>query len=116
MKKIVKLTFLLSMLVVMIASCGGGNKHQDNQFVGKFTDEFKNKFELKDDYTATIQFVGEDSVIKTTWFDGEDHKRAYATIKFNGDPNYYYLRDGKMYRAMEDMEKGTAAINIKYDD
>ena len=92
------------------------NKHQDNDYVGSFTDEFNNKFQLNDDSTATIQFAGEDSVINTRWDDGKKYGHTYATIEFNGDPAYYYLRDGKLYRHAEDMEKGTCAINIKYND
>jgi hypothetical protein len=114
MKRFINFTLILIAIITM-ASCGG-NKHQDNKFVGSFTDEFENKFTLNEDYSATIQFVGEDSVIKTTWSDGDNHDRAYATIKFNGDPTYYFLRDGKLYRHLEEMQQGRCAINIKYDD
>lgn len=113
MKKFISFLCILSAVVLMV-SCGGEKK--GNGFVGSFTDEFGNKFELKEDYSATIQFVGEKDVQKSKWSDGEKHDHPYATIEFNGDPSYYYLRDGALYRDRSDMESGDCAIKIKYDD
>jgi|LAHS01.1.fsa_nt_gb hypothetical protein len=112
MKKI--LGILLVVTTLLAASCGG-SKHEEGKFAGKFTDEFENKFELNDDYTGTIQFAGNSKVEKITWSDGEDHKSPFATIMYNGDPTYYYLRDGKLYRHEEDMDHGEPAIDIKYE-
>lgn len=98
-----------------MVSCGGGSNKKGNDFAGSFTDEFGNKFELKEDYSATIQFAGESTIQHSKWSDGENHDRAYATIEFNGDPSYYFLRDGKLYREREDMERGSCPISIKYE-
>ncbi len=114
MKKYLGILLLFGALV--LAACGGGTKHENGKFAGSFTDEFDNKFVLNEDYTGTIQFAGTSKVNKITWRDGEGHKSVFATIAWNGDPAYYYLRDGKLYRHYEDMQNGEPAINIKYDN
>lgn len=103
-------------IAVLLSACGGGNKgDQARHFAGTFTDEFGNRFELNDDYTGTIQFDKNDHKDTITWSDGDNHDRPYATIRYNGDPNYYYLRDGSLYRHKDNMEDGRCAIKIKYE-
>lgn len=99
---------------MLLAACSGGSKHDDKAFAGTFVDEFENKFVLNEDYTGTIQFAGNDKVENVTWFDGNDHKSPFATISYNGEPAYYYLRDGYLYRHRHDMETGHCAIKIEY--
>lgn len=101
-------------LSLLFAACGGKSEAKHG-FVGKFTDEFGNKFELRSDYTATIQFVGDEKVNETKWHDGPLHDSPFATIEFNGNPVYYYLRDGVLYRHKEDMDSGRCAIKIDYE-
>ena len=110
MKRLIGYICLLA--VVLLISCGGSRK---GKFAGTFTDEFNNKFVLNEDYSATIQFAGHDEVIPTVWSDGEDHKSPFATIRYNGDPHYYYLRDGFLYRYKHDMDEGRNAIVIEYE-
>lgn len=97
-------------------SCGGGSKQENHGLAGSFTDEFENKFVLNEDYTGTLQFAGNEKKEQITWSDGDDHKRPFATIKWNGDPAYYYLRDGALYRQETDMNEGRAAIKITYNE
>ena len=121
MKRLLGL-FLFS-LVITLASCGGGNgaanqpgaAQSGHSFVGTFTDEFGNRFTLNEDYSATIQFMGIDSLIKSSWFDGIDHTQPFISIEFNGDPAHWYLRDGQLYMTREDMISGSTPIKITYD-
>ena len=110
-------TMLLSavaLLTITLSSCtGGGSGSGGSGYVGKYEDEFGNKFELRADYTATIQFAGQETANETHWSDGPDHNSPFATIEYNGNPNYYFMRDGVLYRHHEDMERGTARITIK---
>ena len=104
------------MFVLLLSACAGGSKERGNHdFAGTFVDEFGNKFVLNTDYTATIQFAGSDNVVQTSWHDGVNHESPYATIEYNGDPSYYYLRDGNLYRRQEDMQNGKCAIIINYE-
>ena len=89
-------------LALVFSACGGSSKHD--------------KFVLNEDYTGTIQFAGNDKQDSITWSDGPNHQSPFATIKYNGDPSYYYLRDGKLYRHEEDMDHGKCSINITYDE
>lgn len=101
---------------ILAVACGSGSKGEGkgHGFAGSFTDEFGNKFELREDYTATIEFAGNNKTNTTKWRDGEQHDSPFATIEYNGDPTYYYLRDGYLYRHKEDMERGRCAISITY--
>lgn len=101
-------------MALLLLACGGSDQ-SDHPFVGTFTDKYNNKFELRPDYTATIQFEGM-APIETTWSDGEQHDRDWASILYNGNPQYYLLRGGKLYHRMEDMQEGRAAIAITYED
>lgn len=80
---------------------------------GKYIDEFGNKFELRDNHTATIQFVGQDKVNETHWYDGAHNDTSYVTIEYNGDTTYFYMNHGKLYRTKEGMETGHPAIELK---
>lgn len=111
MKKLYSL-FIIGLLLAVTA-CSDKSAHK---FAGTFEDEFGNRFELRSDYTATIQFAGNQDAVETQWSDGEDHQRPFATIRYNGDPTYYYLRDGQLYRRKEDMNNGRCAIHITYKD
>lgn len=116
MKKVLTVLFITTTLL-FLQSCGGGNKHGENhKFAGTFTDEFGDVFTLNDNMTCTIQFKGINKVFNETWFDGENHERPYATITYNGDPQYYYMRDGYMYRYRQDMDEGRCKIKITYKD
>lgn len=115
MKKVFSV-LLLSLTFVLIHSCGGTKHENDHKFVGTFTNEYEDVFTLNEDMTASILFKGAKEEVKTTWYDGDDHKRPYATIEYNGDPQYYFLRDGALYRHKEDMEEGRCKITITYKE
>jgi len=115
---------ITSIIVIVLAltfcACGGkrggGNASgHSGGFACTFTDEFGNRFELFDNHRGTIQFDKNDNVDSITWFDGENHDRPFATINYNGNPNYYYLRDGSLYRHEDDMVHGRCAIKIVYE-
>lgn len=111
-----RLTHTCVLAVALLLAACGGNSGRTHRFAGTFTDEFGDRFVLNDDYTGTIQFDKNDHADSITWSDGSDHSRPYATIKYNGDPNYYYLRDGALYRHKDNMESGRCAIKISYAD
>lgn len=113
MKKAISILFF-TILLASLQSCGGSAKHGENhRFVGTFEDEFGNQFTLNEDMSTTITFKGAKEY-KGKWNDGENHQRPYATLEYNGDPNYYYLRDNYLYRYRQDMEEGRCKIKIAY--
>lgn len=115
MKKVLSVLFLTAFLF-FIQGCGGPAKQQseDHKFAGTFEDEYGDIFTLNKDMTTSIQFKNTPKEYKGKWNDGENHSRPYATIDFNGDPNYYYLRDGYLYRYRQDMDEGRCKIKISY--
>ena len=99
-------------IIAMVVSCGNKNA-AEGPVTGKYVDEFDNKFELREDHSATIQFAGQDKINETRWYDGEHSDTSYVTIGYNGDTTYYYLSHGKLYRSKEQMEIGHPAIFLK---
>lgn len=83
--------------------------------MGKFTDEFGNKFELREDHTALIQFDGMESPVETRWTEGHGKDSLCVSIEYNMDPSYYFLKDGVLFRHRKDMEQGHPAISIEYE-
>ena len=116
MKKYFGIVCIIAALLLSACGGSGSSERRDRHFAGSFTDEFGNKFVLNEDYTATIQFAGTEEVVETSWRDGENHDSPFATIKYNGDPAYYYLRDACLYRRYEDMQNGKLAITVNYDE
>ena len=104
-------TLLIAGVAVAVMSCN--RSADDGQVTGKYIDEFGNKFELREDHTATIQFDGQDKVNETRWYEGEHADTSYVTIGYNGDTTYYYMSHGKLYRSKHNMEIGSAAIELK---
>lgn len=109
--------FSVVIVCLVLAACGkSGSEGGNRDFAGKYVDEFGNKFELREDHTATVQFAGQDNVNETHWFDGENHDSPFATIEYNGDPAYYYMRDGVLYRYKQDMDNGHPAIKLEKEE
>ena len=104
---------LITAIVTTAFSC---NKNADDgQVTGKYVDEFGNKFELREDHSATIQFDGQDKVNDTRWHNGAHNDTSYITIEYNGDSTYYYMSHGKLYRRIEDLKAGHPAIELERD-
>lgn len=109
-KRFIK-TLLVAGVAVAVMSCN--KSADDGQVTGKYVDEFGNKFELREDHTATIRFDGQDKVNETRWYDGERGDTSYVTIGYNGDTTYYYMSHGKLYRSLESFTAGHPAIQLK---
>jgi len=104
-------TLLFIGIAMIVISCG--KSADDGCVTGSFVDEFGNKFELRDDHTATIQFEGQDKINETFWHDGYHSDTSYVTIEYNGDSTYFYMSHGKLYRHLEDMKTGHPAIELE---
>jgi len=109
-KRLIK-TLLIAGVAVAVMSCS--KSADDGKVTGKFVDEFGNKFELREDHTATIQFDGQDKVNETRWHDGEHSDTSYVTIEYNGDTTYFYMSHGKLYRSKDSMKIGSPAVELK---
>lgn len=114
MKKIV-FSLIAAVVMCITVACGGGNSNV-HKYAGTFVDEFENRFVLNEDGTGTIQFAGQSEPEQITWSDGSENHFPFGTIEYNGDPSYYFMRDGVLYRHKEDMDKGQCAIEIKYEE
>jgi len=101
-------------LAVLFSACNNKPKGTAGNFVGEFVTAFGDRFVLNEDHSAEIQLDKQDSIFKTFWDDGPAHDRAYATIAFNANPAYFFVRDGQLYYHKIDMEHGKDGVKIQY--
>ena len=87
--------------ILLLTGCDNNEKEHD--FVGIFTTANGIKFELRPDSTSIITF--KDSMIyESSWKISKDrNNETYANIEFAGYQNYYYLKNGKLYRSIREM-------------
>ena len=116
--KVISKIILLFCLLSLTFSCGpknGSAEGDGTHYSGVFVDEFENQFTLNEDHTGTIHFFGNSNVSEIEWAEHEKGGRKYATISFNGDPSYYFLYKGYLFRQEKDMEELRCPIIIKYN-
>lgn len=104
------ITIIILGNLFLLYSCGSAN-HESKSFNGTFVTESGVVFELKEDSTTLIQF--NDSVrYKGAW----SVHSSYANIEFAGNPNYYYLKDNKLYYNERDMQNDRLGVIIQYQN
>ena len=78
-----------------------------------FVTESGIKFELKEDSTTLILF--DDTLnYEGVWSIHHTNESEYANIEFAGKPDYYYLKDKKIYRSKREMESDWMGTKIQY--
>lgn len=98
-----KQTVIIGILLGILLLTGCDNNEKEHDFVGIFTTANGIKFELRPDSTSIITF--KDSMIyESSWKISKDrNNETYANIEFAGYQNYYYLKNGKLYRSIREM-------------
>jgi hypothetical protein len=113
MKKILFVLIVLASLTCLFSCKKSVSTHP---FQGSFVTETGIKFSLRTDSTTLIQY-DDSSSYEGTW---SVHKQGdtlvYATIEFAGYYNYYYLRNGKLYRNERSMMRQTLGEELEYQD
>lgn len=106
---------MLTIASVFFYSCTNTTGRESvTSFAGTFMTENGVRFELRTDSTTLITFS--DSVkYEGTWNPcmAEDHLE-YANIEFGGYREYYYLKDGKLYRSEREMRHDAFGTKVKY--
>ncbi len=110
--------FLLVAFSALIFSCGGVEKKKvakdaDHPYFGTFTTEYGMKFQLKKDYTTVLMF--QDSITyEGKWDMKMQGQHEFATIEFGGNEEYYFLKDGMLYRKKEQMMYEKNGMEVSY--
>ena len=120
-------TYTLILLYFYIFSSCKGDSSNSAPFDGVFVTESGIKFELKEDSTTlilfddTLNYEGVWSIHHTNESEYEKKKTKqqkneseYANIEFAGKPDYYYLKDKKIYRSKREMESDWMGTKIQY--
>lgn len=96
-------------------SCGNSSEARQ-EYAGTFITEDGAKFELRADSTTLIIFA--DSVTyEGTWRAVKaDDNLEYANIEFGGYQEYFYLKDGNLYRSEREMRHNTFGTKVEYQD
>ena len=96
-------TYTLILLYFYIFSSCKGDSSNSAPFDGVFVTESGIKFELKEDSTTLILF--DDTLnYEGVWSIHHTNESEYANIEFAGKPDYYYLKDKKIYRSKREMK------------
>lgn len=110
-------TYTLILLYFYIFSSCKGDSSNSAPFDGVFVTESGIKFELKEDSTTLILF--DDTLnYEGVWSIHHTNESEYANIEFAGKPDYYYLKDKKIYRSKRERWKVTGweqKYNISID-
>lgn len=113
MKKLFAFTLLTTILVIL-ASCNE-HKKASHPFDGTFITAHGIRFNLRPDSTSTITF--NDSITYNgKWTIRHTDSLEYANIEFDSYINYYYLKDGKIYRSEENMKGDTRGVAVEYQE
>lgn len=109
---------ILAILIIasgFLCSCGN-SPVAPHSFAGTFFTEDGARFELRPDSTTLITFS--DSVTyEGTWKSRiSDDNLEYANIEFGGYQEYFYLKDGKLYRSEREMRHNTFGTDVKYQN
>lgn len=106
-------TYTLILLYFYIFSSSKGDSSNSAPFDGVFVTESGIKFELKEDSTTLILF--DDTLnYEGVWSIHHTNESEYANIEFAGKPDYYYLKDKKIYRSKREMESDWMGTKIQY--
>lgn len=109
-----------ALLASCLMACGGnkqkgGSVGANHPYDGTFTTKYNMKFRLNADSTTLLLF--NDSIpYEGVWKIRHQGDMEYVNIEFSGDYNYYYLKDGKLYRKEQQMQKGVNGIDVTYID
>lgn len=113
MKKYICALILVVISLGVFTACSGNSK--PHPFGGTFFTEEGIRFQLNADSTTVIQF---DDTLKYegTWKIRKDSNNIeYATIEFAGYPDYYLLRNQKLYRSEREMHHDNLGLEITYE-
>ena len=113
MKRILYIS-IISLGTASLSSCK--NPKAAHPFHGKFVTETGIRFDLRADSTTLIQYDDSSSYEGTWKVYNQGDTLKYATIEFAGYFNYYYLRNGKLYRNEHNMKRQVLGEEIKYQD
>lgn len=108
------------MLAGCVMACGGnkqkeGSHSANHPYEGTFITKYGMKFRLDSDSTTLLLF--NDSIsYQGVWKVRHKEGMEYVNIEFSGDYNYYYLKDGKLYRKEQQMQNEVNGIDVTYID
>ena len=113
MKRILYIS-IISLGTAYLSSCK--NPKAAHPFHGKFVTETGIRFDLRADSTTLIQYDDSSSYEGTWKVYNQGDTLKYATIEFAGYFNYYYLRNGKLYRNEHNMIRQALGEEIEYQN
>ena len=111
-----KILFILTVSVSLICISSCKKSAATHPFPGKFVTETGIQFDLRADSTTLIQYDDSSSYEGTWKVYNQGDTLKYATIEFAGYFNYYYLRNGKLYRNEHNMIRQALGEAIEYQD
>ena len=115
MKKICSF-ILVACTVMFMAACGGSTTSNtySHEYAGTFSVADGITFTLNPDSTTLIHFDANDADYESTWKVVNENGEEWVNIEFAGDQEYYYLKNGKLYRSHMNMDHDYLGWDITY--
>lgn len=117
MKRLFGIIVLFS-AIICFSSCGGNyktSKAASHPYNGTFTIKEGITFTLNEDSTTYIDF-GDGVDYKGMWEIVHEDGEEWANIEFSGNKQYYYLKNGKLYRSHMEMDFDKLGSEVTYQD
>lgn len=99
--------------VLLIGACSGSKGNASGDYAGTFTTQGGIIFTLNEDSTTVIDF-GNGIDYKGTWEIVRSDGEEWANIEFSGNKQYYYLKNGKIYRSHKQMAFDQFGSKVTY--
>ncbi len=109
MKKLFWAALCCTMILVIGCNKGG------HPYEGTFTTKSGLKITLNPDSSSIVSFTDDTLTYKGVWKLRKKGGREYVNIEFGGDYNYFWLRDGKLYRKESQMLERKAGQEVTYE-
>ena len=115
MKKLFELFSVCYLLGLLISCVNEGQNIFTHPYVGTFSVNEGITFTLNNDSTTYIDF-GDGVNYESTWEIVKEDGEEWANIEFSGNNQYYYLKNGKLYRSRMEMDYDKYGSKVTYQD
>lgn len=115
MNRFILLILVFCSIFFFLSCSSKSNSVVAHPYAGTFSIDEGITFTLNNDSTTFIDF-GDGINYESSWEIVHDDGEEWAIIEFNGNKQYYYLKNGKLYRSHMEMDFDRFGSKVTYKD